>query len=155
MSIMSDFPFPSSGAIDNTIQEFKKEIANLKESLIVSAKDVEQRLTKQAANSIKILEDKVSKIKEENQEAFKEVHEKLSWFPVNVSQISGMNHSEARLFTLEARLRAEENSRIKSFNFLGKLIESMRASSQYGHYQDRAVLEIKEKLLKGFIRLRF
>ena len=37
-----------------------------------------------------------------------------------------MNANEARLFTLEARLRSEENSRIKSFNFISKLIENLR-----------------------------
>lgn len=43
---------------------------------------------------------------------------------MNLSQLEGMNVNEARLFTLEARLRSEENSKLQIFNQIVKLIET-------------------------------
>ena len=47
-----------------------------------------------------------------------EIREKLSWLPMNLNQIKGKPPNEARLFTIEARLRMEENSRVEQFNSL-------------------------------------
>jgi hypothetical protein len=73
----------------------------------------------------------VTVMKKENEESFKEIQSKLNWLPVNVTDMTGMNAQEARLFTLEARLRSEENSRIKSFNLLGKMIENLKYPKEF------------------------
>lgn len=120
----------------NAIDSFKNEMAALSANLLKSAKDTEEKLKQEVSNSIKILNEKVQKIKQENEESFKEVNEKLTWLPVNVSQMSNMTPNEARLFTLEARLRSEENSRIKSFAFLSKLVEAQRIAKEFSVFQD-------------------
>lgn len=124
-------------------QKLLKDIENLKASLINSAKETEEKLSEEVANNIKLLNEKVAKIREENEESFKVVNEKLNWFPVNVNQIAGMTPNQARLFTLEARLRSEENSRIKAFNFLGKQIENLRIYKEIGPYTDKSIAREK------------
>ena len=43
---------------------------------------------------------------------------------MSLTSLEGMNPVEARLFTIEARLRCEENSRIQSYNQLMEMINS-------------------------------
>ena len=122
---------------DPMIQSLMGEISAFKESLQKSAKETEDKLIQEVEKNIKFLNEKVTNIKQENEESFKIVNEKLSWFPVNVSSMSGMTPNEARLFTIEARLRSEENSRIKSFNFLGKMIEGLKFSKEISSFQEK------------------
>lgn len=128
--------FDHSGGSETAIKDFKTELAELKESLLKSAKDTEEKLIKQVEKTINELNDNVKQIKKENDESFTEINDKLKWFPVNVKKMSDMTPSEARLFTLEARLRSEENSRIRAFNFLGKLIEGVRYSKNIYPFPD-------------------
>lgn len=134
----------SSDSFDpSIIEEFKKEVMALSAGIMKSAKETEESLKREVSESIKKLNEQVQSIKKENEESFKEVNEKLNWLPVNVNQMSNMTPNEARLFTLEARLRSEENSRIKAFNFLSKILESQRISKELSMYQD--LLTIREK----------
>jgi hypothetical protein len=75
--------------------------------------------------------------KDMNESVF-EIREKLHWLPVNISEIKGMNPSEARIFILEARLRAEENARneqvSKLFSALETLKSDLRCTSETTNY---------------------
>jgi len=113
---------------ESIIQEFKNEMLDMKTALMKSSYDAEEKLKAEISKNMNDFSELVQRMKKENDEAFKEVQSKLTWLPVNVTEMTNMNAQEARLFTLEARLRSEENSRIKSVNFLGKLIESLRFS---------------------------
>ncbi|OMJ66701.1 hypothetical protein SteCoe_36370 [Stentor coeruleus] len=53
-----------------------------------------------------------------------ELEEKYAWLPINLNLLEGMSPLEARLFTVEARMRTEENARIKAFDHLQYLIKS-------------------------------
>ncbi|OMJ69752.1 hypothetical protein SteCoe_32437 [Stentor coeruleus] len=55
----------------------------------------------------------------------KELQDKISWLPVNAAVLENMNPMEARLFTVEARQRTEENARLESFDRLLSLIQSI------------------------------
>ena len=116
---------------ESMIKEFKNEILEMKNSLSSSAKETEEKLKLEITRNMKEFNDLVTRMKKENDDSFKEIQNKLTWLPVNVTDMTGMNAQEARLFTLEARLRSEENSRIKSFNFLGKMIESLKYSKDF------------------------
>lgn len=129
--------FDHSGGSELAIKDFKTELSDLKATLLKSAKDAEEKLIREVEKNMKDVNDTMRKIKHENDESFKEINEKLNWFPVNINQMPGMTASEARLFTLEARLRSEENSRIKSFNFLGKIIERLQYSRNIFPFADQ------------------
>lgn len=113
---------------ESIIQEFKNEMLDMRAALMKSSYDAEEKLKSEISKNMNDFSDLVQKMKKENDDSFKEIQSKLTWLPVNVADMTNMNAHEARLFTLEARLRSEENSRIKSVNFLGKLIESLRFS---------------------------
>lgn len=55
----------------------------------------------------------------------KELQDKISWLPVNTPVLENMTPMEARLFTVEARQRTEENARLESFDRLLSLIQSV------------------------------
>lgn len=112
------------------IQDFKNEMSDMKAALFSSTTAAEEKLKAEIEKNMTDFSELVKKMKKENDESFKEIQSKLTWLPVNVTDMTGMNAHEARLFTLEARLRSEENSRIKSVNFLSKLIEHLRISRE-------------------------
>ena len=66
------------------------------------------------------------KEKQESDFLLKEIHEKLQWFPMNLQQLKNKSPSEARLYTLEARLRMEENTRFEQFNHLISAISHLK-----------------------------
>lgn len=59
----------------------------------------------------------------------KDVKEKLSWLPMNLNHLKGKPPNEARLFTLEARLRMEENLRVEQYNKLFSFINQLKPST--------------------------
>ena len=60
----------------------------------------------------------------------KELKEKLSWLPMNLNHIKDKSPNEARIYTLETRLRMEENSRVEQFNKLLSLIFQSKSDVQ-------------------------
>lgn len=118
---------------ESIIQDFKNEINDMKTALMNSSTAAEEKLKAEIEKNMNDFSELVKKMKKENDESFKEIQSKLTWLPVNVTDMTNMNAHEARLFTLEARLRSEENSRIKSVNFLSKLIENIRLSRELGY----------------------
>jgi hypothetical protein len=57
----------------------------------------------------------------------KDLKDKLMWLPMNLNVIKGKTPTEARLYTIEARLRTEENSRVDQYNLLLTTINKLKA----------------------------
>lgn len=77
------------------------------------------------------------------------INDKLRWLPSNLNDISEMTPIEARLFTIETRIKTEELNRIGQFNDLLKGIKHI----------DRPLVEYKKKKKKknhsGDIKVAF
>jgi len=94
----------------------KEEIQKFKEDLFDKSRKNEEFLETSVKNISSEVENTINSLRKEMHESVFEVREKLHWLPVNVSQIKGMPPNEARVFILEARLRAEENLRNEQIN---------------------------------------
>jgi hypothetical protein len=105
--------------IETEIIKAKKE---LEASLINTKKD----LLSYFNDHLQILEGKWNKSKISLEEATCEIKDKLAWLPINLNELKGMAPSDARLFTVEARLRAEENSRIQAISSIEKSLQTIR-----------------------------
>ena len=107
----------------------ESELAKVKiklESSLIAAKN---ELLKQFEENIQKLERNWARSKVTLEEATCEIKDKLAWLPSNLTDLKGMGPSDARLFTIEARLRAEENSRIQAMSTIEKSIEGIRKST--------------------------
>ncbi|OMJ83885.1 hypothetical protein SteCoe_15113 [Stentor coeruleus] len=76
----------------------------------------EEKLNKEINETVIPLEQKLKSSINANEMDFSEIKQKLAWLPMNFSQLKGKDPTEARIFTIEARLRTEENARIEAFN---------------------------------------
>lgn len=76
----------------------------------------EEKLNKEINETVIPLEQKLKSSINANELDFSEIKQKLAWLPMNFSQIKGKDPTEARIFTIEARLRTEENARMEAFN---------------------------------------
>lgn len=112
----------------------KEEIQKIKEDLIEKSQKNEEFLEKSIKNISTEVETTINSLRKEMYDSVFEIREKLHWLPVNVSQIKGMPPNEARVFILEARLRAEENARNeqinKVMNALDILKNELRSNSE-------------------------
>ncbi|OMJ92681.1 hypothetical protein SteCoe_4561 [Stentor coeruleus] len=86
----------------------------------------EEKLNKEINETVIPLEQKLKSIINANELDFSEIKQKLAWLPMNFSQIKGKDPTEARIFTIEARLRTEENARMEAFNKCMDAINSAR-----------------------------
>ena len=129
--------------IESELTKVKTEL----ESNLVAAK---QDLLKYFNQNLQGLEEKWAKSKATLEEATCEIKDKLTWLPINLAELKGMGPSDARLFTIEARLRAEENSRIQAMSTIEKSIESMRKSTasplQFKISDRRATPDLKHSI---------
>lgn len=66
-----------------------------------------------------------------------EVRAKLAWLPLNLTDLKGMSPTEARLYTIEARLRNEENRRIQSIEKVHDKIAAIKPSFRRLHTSER------------------
>lgn len=107
----------------------ESELAKVKNELEASLVAAKQELLKQFEENIKELERNWARSKATLEEATCEIKDKLAWLPINLTELKGMGPSDARLFTIEARLRAEENSRIQAMSTIEKSIEGMKKST--------------------------
>ena len=57
----------------------------------------------------------------------KELKEKLAWLPMNLNHIKDKPPNEARIFTVELRLRMEESLRVEQFNKLASAINYIKS----------------------------
>ncbi|CAG9325182.1 unnamed protein product [Blepharisma stoltei] len=120
-------PGLSMDEVRKEIEEISKIInAELKNTL----KEQELKFSKDLNDSIQNLETWLKSEASNTGVYIKELRDKLAWLPMNLSQLEGMSATEARLFTLEARLRSEENSKLQIYNALSRLIESKFVSQK-------------------------
>lgn len=130
----------------NTLQ-MENELKSYRFKMELEMKFMKNELLKTIKDHIQPLEAKMEKAQNSLESANSELKDKLSWFPIKVSEISGMSPYDARLFTIEARLRAEENSRIQALNNVEKSLETIRKCSLspifYKSPERRATPDIK------------
>ena len=93
----------------------------------IDLQSIDEKISKmfsdQAANFQKSLHEKQIELNS----GLQDIREKLSWFPMTINEVKGKNLNEARIFTIEARLRMEENSRVEQFNQIISLINQIKA----------------------------
>lgn len=93
----------------------------------IDLQSIDEKIAKlfsdQAANFRKSLNEKQIELNS----GLQDIREKLSWFPMTINEVKGKNLNEARIFTIEARLRMEENSRVEQFNQIVSLINQIKA----------------------------
>ena len=107
-------------------EDFSGAFAKLKEETLQNMKRFEELFSSSSAQLASSIERIVQDLRKEMNESVFEIREKLHWLPVNLAEIKGMNPSEARVFILEARLRAEENARNEQVNKLLSAIDLIR-----------------------------
>ncbi|OMJ82834.1 hypothetical protein SteCoe_16367 [Stentor coeruleus] len=102
----------------------------------IFSSDFEDKFNRELNEHIIPLEKSLRITKMEMQCSIHELKEKLSWLPMNLSEIKGKDPNEARLYTIEARQRQEENVRGEQFNYIVSLITQLRNEiSNYGQNQ--------------------
>lgn len=105
--------FPVQNNFNNfEFSEGLEEINRLKEKV----KEIEIKIKETQENFASFQTSQKEKL--DSDLVLKEIHEKLQWFPMSINQVKNKPPSEARLYTLEARLRMEENTRFEQFNHL-------------------------------------
>jgi hypothetical protein len=106
-----------------------KQISNLQKYVDCKFQLIEDKLNKELQETIFPLEKRMKEVIFRNESDFSDIREKLAWLPMSFSQIKDKSPTEARIFTLEARLRAEENNRNESVNRIMKMIDSIHSIS--------------------------
>lgn len=102
----------------------------------IFSSEFEDKFNRELNEHIIPLEKSLRITKMEMQCSIHELKEKLSWLPMNLSEIKGKDPNEARLYTIEARQRQEENLRGEQFNYIVSLITQLRNEiSHYGQNQ--------------------
>lgn len=87
----------------------------------------EEKFNKELNEHIIPLEKSLRVAKMEMEIFLNEIKEKLAWLPINLRDIQGKGPNEARLFTIEARQRQEENTRVEQFSYVLSLVERLRS----------------------------
>lgn len=140
-------PPPPPPPIEFPLEEIYSYVENVKSELLQSITEEKGKTLNFMSEQVKALEMHSHKAKAQSDHAIDEIKDKLSWLPISLSQLEGMTPGEARLFTIEARVRSEENSRIQSYNHLLELIET--CLSTHPHFEAEVFevpkVEIAEK----------
>ncbi|OMJ87668.1 hypothetical protein SteCoe_10594 [Stentor coeruleus] len=117
-------PAPVQAIQEIPLDDIYKKINSIKQELITIINEEKDTIIDYLQDQLKHIEIQREKNKSSSEHAIDELKDKLAWLPISLSQLENMTPGEARLFTIEARLRSEENSRIHAFNHLSKLIEN-------------------------------
>ncbi|CAG9327817.1 unnamed protein product [Blepharisma stoltei] len=125
-----DYARSSEVPTDELRHEIREEINSVKNELHALLKYSEEKSTKDLVDSVQSIENKISLAKMTLENQFQELRDKFSWLPMKFDQLEGMSPTEARIFTLEARLRSEENSRIQGQHQILKFMENKSVQSQ-------------------------
>lgn len=104
----------------------KEEVQKLKAELLERSSQNEEFVKQNFKNFTSEVQNSIDSLRKEMYDSVFEVREKLHWLPVNVSQIKGMPPNEARVFILEARLRAEENARNEQIGKVMNIIDFIK-----------------------------
>ncbi|OMJ82035.1 hypothetical protein SteCoe_17362 [Stentor coeruleus] len=123
-SPLQNLPAPAQAPIEIPLDDIYEKIFLAKQELTDMIKQEKTKTLEIIQDQVKILEIQREKNKNASEQAIQELKDKLAWLPISLCQLEGMTPGEARLFTIEARLRSEENSRIQSFNHLSKLVDN-------------------------------
>lgn len=110
-------------------EDYSKKISSLQKYVDQKFELFESKLNKEINETIIPLEKRMKEVILRNESDFVEIKEKLAWLPISFSQIKGKSPNEARIFTLEARLRAEENTRHEAINKILQMMDSFQANS--------------------------
>ena len=110
-------------------EDIEKELKMIRSQIDLDLISMKSEILKNLEDFIKPITEKLNDSKKLFENTTLELKEKLSWLPINLSELNGMNPSAARLFTIEARLRAEENSRIQALSNIEKSLETIKKST--------------------------
>ena len=135
-------------------QKIDLRIGEMRFDVMEKISEEKKKTAELVSAKIRTVEVQGEKNKDISNNAIQELRDKLSWLPISLSQLEGMTPGEARLFTIEARLRSEENSRIQAINHLLYLIDTLSVQKQEKLEKDletktRALIIEKNLNLKG------
>ena len=138
-SMRTDHIFPNSENTSLTVPDTESDISHYlmletelkshKLQTLAELKSIKSDLTSIFEAKMRPLEEKLLKSQQHYENMVLELKDKLSWLPMKLDELNGMSPCDARLFTIEARLRAEENSRILALNTIEKSLETIRKTS--------------------------
>lgn len=109
--------------LDITISQFQSQMENLKCELLISQREC--------------YEDARNELTKIFKKDFIAIEDKLRWLPSNMQDISNMTPIEARLYTIETRIKNEENNRIVHMNDMIKGMKNIEISGSYIKTQGR------------------
>ena len=113
-------------------------LSQAKTDLLYLIEDKEKTLLSDQLASLAGLEQRIAKGMEDFVASqVSEVRAKLAWLPLNLTDLRGMSPTEARLYTIEARLRNEENRRIQSIEKVQDTIAAIKPSFRRLHTSER------------------
>jgi hypothetical protein len=115
----------SSSFFSNASASFSENTPKDTPDLSHQLKQIDSKLSETQEKFFK-LQEKIDSERLETSFLLKEITEKFQWFPMTLTEIKGKSPSEARLYTLEARLRNEENTRVDQFNHLLTTINHLK-----------------------------
>jgi hypothetical protein len=105
--------------------EFKPEPMPVVPS--IDPEQINEKIEKLVQDHISKMEKSINQSKSDFEAGIRDIRDKLSWFPMNINEMKGKNLNEARIFTIEARMRMEENSRVEQYNQIISLINQLKA----------------------------
>lgn len=132
ISINEDFTFSQAVESDYISPKYSELESEIKAHISRSTSEMQalkSELTSFFQKKIQPLEEKLQDSHKDYEKITGELQQKLSWLPINLSELNGMGPNDARLFTIEARLRAEENSRISALKTIEKSLEVISRKS--------------------------
>jgi hypothetical protein len=116
-----------------SLQNFKDSIEKMKQDFNNLKQELEDSIEKTKKNSKNAMETfseylgkSVNEMKIEVSDSLLELREKLKWLPINLKEIKGMSPNEARIFILEARVRAEENTRSEQITKIINMLDCLK-----------------------------
>ncbi|OMJ82512.1 hypothetical protein SteCoe_16801 [Stentor coeruleus] len=112
---ISPFISPRDRSLSNSPTKMMSDENLKKYSLKISS--LEDK-TKELENNLIVMQNKHKSEKLDLELMIKDLKDKLMWLPMNLNVIKGKTPTEARLYTIEARLRTEENNRADQYNLL-------------------------------------
>lgn len=114
-------------------EDISKQLTSLSKYVDTKFSLLDERLSKEITETILPLEKRMKEVIYKNESDFSDIREKLAWLPMSFASIKDKSPTEARIFTLEARLRAEENIRNESVSRLIKMIDKIHSLSPSLH----------------------
>ena len=128
-SSITSFETPVQGTLNTNNYDFESHFKRHKIQIDLDLRLFKSELLKMIKEKIVPLEEQLMQSRSHYESITLELKDKLSWLPMSLNELNGMSPSDARLFTLESRLRAEENSRIQALATIEKSLENIKKNS--------------------------